>query len=476
MKKIILILALGARAVYAQTNIQAVDISTVSTNPISGGGGAAQITITGICTNTAYSYTNHSGRFVGDTLPVAFGKINNNFTYVQSGILSNSIAITLINNQLTYFGTNSVTNNSSTANLGGTFSGNGQRLTINGTNLVTGTVNSNALDAATLALLGSGGGALPTNVVMSSVQYTAYNTNFAFWATSNYIGRVANISRFGLNPGNDGGNPPMAEAGSVVGSYDGTTSWFTLTNGFQTTNAITVAVLSAGSLPQPGGLLILSVDHPELVGKVNGHFGQHDLYNDPIDPREAATKNYTDNKFASAFNNNWSTTISGNTNHFVYSYFGAVLADFANTINWVPITSTSVDGTGTNFIINAYQTNFVSGWELDSSTNLAVSGSFTIFTNYTVVTNTGVVTLTVPLDLTEPMRFFSLRASSISSITFNAPVTMAAGTLYPSNTWNLASITNGMGDRGFWTGNSNGLALVSVSVSNGVVRIKQLAP
>ncbi|MDR3459087.1 MAG: tail fiber domain-containing protein, partial [Verrucomicrobiae bacterium] len=57
-----------------------------------------------------------------------------------------------------------------------------------------------------------------------------------------------------------------------------------------------------------------------------------------------------------------------------------------------------------------------------------------------------------------------------------ADPTRPNGTLYPSNTWSMAAITNGMADGGFWTGNSNGQALVSVNLSNGVVRIKQLAP
>jgi len=50
------------------------------------------------------------------------------------------------------------------------------------------------------------------------------------------------------------------------------------------------------------------------------------------------------------------------------------------------------------------------------------------------------------------------------------------GTIYPSNTWNLATITNGMPNFSFWQGNSNGQALVSLFLSNGVVRIKQQAP
>jgi hypothetical protein len=49
------------------------------------------------------------------------------------------------------------------------------------------------------------------------------------------------------------------------------------------------------------------------------------------------------------------------------------------------------------------------------------------------------------------------------------------GTIYPSTPWNLAAITNAMTAKGmsFWTGNSNGQALVTLSLSNGVVRYLQ---
>jgi hypothetical protein len=47
------------------------------------------------------------------------------------------------------------------------------------------------------------------------------------------------------------------------------------------------------------------------------------------------------------------------------------------------------------------------------------------------------------------------------------------GALYPSNTWNLPAITNAMPNFSVWTGNSNGCCLVTISLSNGVVRYLQ---
>ena len=58
----------------------------------------------------------------------------------------------------------------------------------------------------------------------------------------------------------------------------------------------------------------------------------------------------------------------------------------------------------------------------------------------------------------------------------NQKVTMQEtlnGRLYPSNTWNLSAITNAMPNFSIWTGNSNGMALVTISLSNGVVRYLQ---
>jgi len=55
-------------------------------------------------------------------------------------------------------------------------------------------------------------------------------------------------------------------------------------------------------------------------------------------------------------------------------------------------------------------------------------------------------------------------------------MTNATGVVWPSNTWSLAAITNSMTNGGFWLGDSNGLALTAVWMSNGVVRLKQLAP
>jgi Concanavalin A-like lectin/glucanases superfamily len=53
---------------------------------------------------------------------------------------------------------------------------------------------------------------------------------------------------------------------------------------------------------------------------------------------------------------------------------------------------------------------------------------------------------------------------------------VSGGNYFPSNTWSMSVITNSMANFSFWIGNSNGQALISLYLSNGVPYIKQLAP
>jgi len=69
--------------------------------------------------------------------------------------------------------------------FGSTITGNGIGLTnISGTNLITGSINSNKLDAATLALLGSGGGISATNSQSSNTILQATSASSAAWSSN----------------------------------------------------------------------------------------------------------------------------------------------------------------------------------------------------------------------------------------------------------------------------------------------------
>ena len=69
-------------------------------------------------------------------------------------------------------------------------------------------------------------------------------------------------------------------------------------------------------------------------------------------------------------------------------------------------------------------------------------------------------------------------ASNITAtnIAWQQSVLTNGGFLYPSNVWNLTAVTSGLPNFSYWVGSSNGNALVSVSLSNGTARIKQLMP
>lgn len=140
---------------WAQTSIQVVDISTPHTNTTSGG---AIITVIGQFTNATYTVTNPANVYYGDPIATAFGYVNNNFTFVENQLSTNIFFLNYLSNR---FGLLTITNGGTNYTLGGTFIGNGQKLIINGTNVVSATLNSNALDTASMAWLGTAFNVVP---------------------------------------------------------------------------------------------------------------------------------------------------------------------------------------------------------------------------------------------------------------------------------------------------------------------------
>jgi hypothetical protein len=72
--------------------------------------------------------------------------------------------------------------------------------------------------------------------------------------------------------------------------------------------------------------------------------------------------------------------------------------------------------------------------------------------------------------------WFFQQITNLDTQLSNQPASSLHGIIYPSNTWSLAAVTNPMPNFSFWAGNSNGVALVSLWLSNGVPYIKQLSP
>lgn len=501
----------------------------------------------------------------GDTLPIAFTKINYNFAYFMGVLSLNSNNLPTIKTNQAWMLT-SVTNlNTLSAILitnygyGNRIAGNnlqpgsvnsnaldvttltwlnniGWNQSLNGAKIAAGTVNSNALDADTMTWLnglGGGGGGLTdlqitnvetlpagsaayatntgvaggiayyilgvpkgdgntnnyvttntvtvqqfTNTWIGSRQFITFQTNNAFWGASNYLARVNGFYKGFLGLGNDGGNPPSNIPGALLGSYNGTNGWFVIsagfgnTNSFTTTNYITIVETNAPGVVQPGGATCYTLDHWELLNHTNYGFGQHYRFDQPVDGSDAATKSYADGLFANAFNNNWSSYNSNGLFHFVYSYQNTTVFDITSQTTWLPVTSGSMDGTGTNFLMTTYLTNITSAYTVQSSTNLALVAGFTLFTNYTVATNTGVVTFTIPINIAEDMRFFRIITGSSSTASVYVPLSMPA-TIYPSNSWTASyNATTNVLKSGDWAFglNSNGVSVWKLWNSNGVFR------
>ena len=267
-----------------------------------------------------------------------------------------------------------------------------------------------------------------SNAWLGAQRITTYTTNNAAWGASNYLARVSGLYSWKLESGNDGGNPPMGIPMSLVGSYNGSNGWFTITNGFRTTNTISVAAITNG-LSQRGSAratlgqaTLYSVDKWELLGRTNYGFGQFYRFDTPNHPDDAATKEYVDNGLANVTDHNFTTFIDTNSTaaHLVYQRYGMTIFDIASITSWVPIKGVSLSGT--NLLLDIYQTNLTAGWFIESTTNLALVNSWVTWTNYTMATNTGVVTFTTPILPGEEQRFYRGRGNSTNTVAVNAPL------------------------------------------------------
>jgi len=466
MKKQIAILLLAAFSAGAQ--LQYIDLVTPHTNSYTT---AANISIVskGI-TNAPYQTTNYVVVTYGDSAATANAKLNYDLNYLTN-LLGTGLSISFTNPVTGAPGTSVLVTNYGTS-IAAVI-----QLTIpagnpgtNGTNGVTGPAGPAGTNTVTMMNF--------SNQVLSSQRILTYSTNYAFWSASNYLARVNGIYNWNVSGGDDGGNPPTPTAFHIIGSFNGSNSWFTITNGFQTTNFISIVLIRDGAAPvDPGGALLYSVDHWELLGRTNYYFGQHQRFDIPSDPFDAATKSYADTLFANAIAGQWvaSTDTNGLT-HYTYSANGVAVADFGSLLGWIQINSSTLDGTGTNITFAITATNLVAGWHIESSTNLALINGWTTWTNYSTNITSGVVTFKVPINPLFTAQFFRARGAGQNGFTVTPPITALGGTIYPSNTWSLASITNVMPNFSFWAGTSNGQALVSIYLSNGVPWVKRLAP
>jgi len=261
------------------------------------------------------------------------------------------------------------------------------------------------------------------------------------WGTSNFIGTFSTgFSSLNFNGGqlggSDGSISPTLSTNvnqSVFASTNGDVTWFLIcTNGgastFTTTNSVDLSVSGAGG--GLGELEVYLIDHPELLGRTNGGFGQNYSAQDPVNPQDVATKNYTDTAIAnSAGGQVFVRSVDTNgVTHSILSVNGTAAIDVAlSQTRLLRALATS----GTNILIYINVTNLTTGWTMQSTTNIGQFYSWTAFTNWTSVTTNVVggvsntVTFTIPKTLPgQPMRYFDPQGQKSLSMTISLPTTM----------------------------------------------------
>jgi len=312
-----------------------------------------------------------------------------------------------------------------------------------------------------------------TNQVLSSQQFVLFSTNYITWGTSNFIGTFPQLQSANFNGGQLGGggmNLPTNVLENLMIS-NGPSGW-AIWGGGGYTNTVSVAIVGAGG--GLGSLIIYGVDHPELVGVTNGFFGQTIQFGTPINPTDAATKSYVDLGIANAsFGQFAAVTDTNGGYHYFYQRNGSSVVSMDSTIQTIQINSAGLDGTKTNVALKINQSALAAGWGIQTSTNLLLLNGWQTTSNYSAVTNAGIVTFMIPINPSMPMLFFRAISGLANTFVVTPPITASGGMYYPSNTWNLFAITNTMPNFGIWTGNSNGCCQVTLSLSNGVVRILQ---
>jgi hypothetical protein len=315
-----------------------------------------------------------------------------------------------------------------------------------------------------------------SNQVVSSREITVTNVTRNLTG-SNYVGRFSGFTRWQLTLPILGGSslaPGTNPTENVWMSLTGTNNWFQATNNNPIFTNVSVSIVGANVGTNAGNFQLFTSDHPETWNLTNYFYGQHWAgIPTPVANSDLANKGYVDGVFAGAQNLWTSYTDTNSVYHSRLVKNGVTVADFATTLNTIPINAFYLDGTGTNLAMEITQTNLTVGWTIQSVTNLLYLNNWTTFTNYTAATNSGIVTFTIPINFTLDTMFFRALGNPMNSFIVTPTITASAGTYYPSNTWSLYNITNGMGNFGFWQGSSNGQALVTLSLSNGVVRYLQ---
>ena len=441
MKKIIATLLLAACTASAQP--QYIDLTTRVTNVVTTTG--SRLTVTNHFTNTLYVAVNSNSVTIGDPLATAFTKVNTNtwMLYSSLGSLSNR-----------WWSSNSVLSANIAYARADIYTLSNRLSSFHGSNILAGTINSNSIDvdtwfAMTNGSLASGGtmnfdagvitsdgsgnltattvkaglldnwyssgpyGYSPvangdgswtwmamvtitntetayslSNSMFSSASLTLLDTNFNF-AISNYLGTFTNVMQVTveLNGGGGGMSPQTNIATLTWFSTNAGVNW---TTNFPNpmTNICEVAVTAAST--NYGRVEIFSAERPELDNRTNDMRRQYLYVREPVNNAEAASKYYVDVTTANVAGSRWKNSggayLFGPNNVPVLELYESAL--YYSTNAWL-------QSSGTNWLLNIAATNFYAGWQVQMSTNLALTDSFNTFTNYTLATNSGIATFTI---------------------------------------------------------------------------------
>jgi len=182
-----------------------------------------------------------------------------------------------------------------------------------------------------------------------------------------------------------------------------------------------------GTAGNAGSLVINGLNATNLWNHTNSLVGQVTEVSAPVNPADAASKQYVDAHAGSV--SPWGSSVDTNAvTHCSYGFNGLTLADIASEPAWIRIDGLAADGTGTNLVLTINQTNLAPGWSIRSATNLPTPpGNWLIFTNYTLATNSGELSFTIPINFTQPAQFFLAEGTGSNWVTLNAPVTVAGG-------------------------------------------------
>ena len=244
------------------------------------------------------------------------------------------------------------------------------------------------------------------------------------------------------------------------------------TNGWTTTlpaapNILWLCVTSSAT--GAGSVKVTSIVNPNAVGNTNDLTTQTTYVAPATDGRSPVNLN----QLVTALGGVQSFQSSG-TNYYL-ALGGQKMMELANP-RFIFSTNLTfvIDGTGTNYALSLAVSNRVAGAYLIMSTNLLLPGNgFQPYASaFTLTTNSGILTYTMPMSATPKgdgfAVLFQVATPTGGSIQMDYPLTLNGGSLYPSNTWNLVSITNGLKSGDIITVNSNGLKLVDVWLSNAV--------